>query len=305
MARPLAALNINMLVALDALLQQASVTRAAAETGVSQSAMSHTLAALREHFADPLLVREASGMVLTPKAAQLAEPLKQALRRLEAIVAPEESFDPATTTRQFRLITGDFVAATIGAHLSQVLATEAPAASMVIRPLDARSVFSDLERGDGELAIGPELSLDPRFRRQLIFEDRFVCAFASASGIGEQPLTLERYVALPHLLVSPTGSGLGIVDACLEGLGLSREVVFRVPSFLVAPVVLAGSQLVLTVPQSSIQPFEDAFDLVVRDVPVALPPMRLYAYWHRRQDAQASHRWLLAQIASSRSAPSA
>jgi DNA-binding transcriptional LysR family regulator len=293
MARPLASLNLNLLVSLDALLQECSVTRAAKLTGVTQSAMSHTLAALRDHFGDPLLARGGRGMELTPRARQLADPLRRALIELEQIVEAERHFDPANTTRQFRVVTGDFVAATLAPSLCRALARAAPHARLVIAPFDRRTLDTDLERGSADLAIGPRSAAGDELCRVTLRDDPFLCVVSADHSLARADrLTLDDYTSYPHLLVSPTGSGAGIVDELLEARGRSRRVVCRVASFAIAPLVAARAGLLLTAPESSVLPHRETLGLVTFDPPLAIPPLRLEALWHPRNTMDTAHRWL-------------
>jgi DNA-binding transcriptional LysR family regulator len=293
MAQPLASLNLNLLVALDALLQQGSVTRAAKLVGVSQPAMSHSLAALRDHFHDPLLVRGSRGMELTPRAEQLAAPLRQALSDLERAIESGLGFDPQTTTRQFRVATEDFVAGLLAPALSEAIASAAPQASVVITAFHGRRIGTLLERGEAELAIAPSTFGDAGSERLTLRDDPFLCAVAAGHPLaGVAAPSLEAYLAQPHLLVSPTGAGAGLVDELLEARGLVRRVVCRVASFAVAPLVVARSGLLLTAPQSAITPHQRALGLHTFPPPLELPLLHLEAFWHRRHDADEGHRWL-------------
>ena len=294
----LSSVNLNHMVALDALLSEGSVSRAARRIGVSPSALSHTLAALREMFGDPLLVRGREGMSLSPRAERLSGPLRKALRELERILDQEPGFDPATTTREFRVATGDFVAGRVVAPLLAAFAREAPEARISIRPLDVSRSLDILERGDVDLVLGPPLDGGESINVEPWAEEPFVCCVRADHPVVEgEAIELETYSSLDHILVSPAGTGTAWVDQALAERGSARRIVCRVPSFLVAPMIVAESDLVLTAPRSAVEPFVAGFALRLLESPVELPTLSLVSSWHRRDVDDPGHRWFRELIA--------
>lgn len=303
MASPkLSSVNLNQLVALDTLLAEGSVTRAAQQIGVSQSALSHTLSGLRDLFGDPLLIRGREGMVLSERAVQLSGPLRRALLALERLLERESSFDPAATEREFRLATADFVAARVAAYFIPIFAQHAPRARLTIRPLSTASRLETLERGDIDVMIGPRFEGGASIDQCVWRDEPFVCIVRGDHPRvqGELDLDLETYAELGHVLVSPSGSGTAWVDQALAERGLNRHVVFRAPSFLMAPLIVAGSDLILTAPQSAVEPFVVPHGLLCVPPPLELAALPLALSWHRRANDDPAQQWfrsLLAQAA--------
>jgi DNA-binding transcriptional LysR family regulator len=295
----LSSMNLNHLVALDALLSEGSVAKAARRVGISASALSHTLATLRETFDDPLLVRGRDGMSLSPRAQQLAAPLREALRGIERILDQGPGFVPATTTRELRIATGDFVAARLAAELLAQMAARSPGAKLSVRPLDLSRCLDMLERGEVDLVLGPHLDAGESVEIEPWTEEPFVCCVRKDHPtVHGDEIDLDTYSSLDHILVSPTGTGSAWVDRALADRGFGRRVVCRVPSFLVAPMIVAESDLVLTAPRSAVAPFVAGLGLRLLAPPLELPALKLYASWHRRDTDDPGHRWFRTLIAS-------
>ncbi|MCA9551305.1 MAG: LysR family transcriptional regulator [Myxococcales bacterium] len=294
--RPLSTINLNQLLALDALLTEVNVTRAAQRVGVTQSSMSHSLRALRELFEDELLVRGREGMQLTAKAEALVGPLHRTLRALQQLVDEDPEFEPATSQREFRISSADFAAALVLPPLLAALERTAPGVRLVLRPLDVRGTALALEREHLDLAIGPPLPETVSVIEETLLTERYVCVTRRAHPRGAGPWTLDEYCAARHLLVSPTGSGTGVVDDALEALGRRRDVVCRVASFLSAPPVVAESDVVWTALESAVRGSVARFALTVTDVPLELPTPEVRLAWHRRFDRDPALMWLRALL---------
>ncbi|MFP2927106.1 LysR family transcriptional regulator [Pyxidicoccus sp. 3LG] len=302
-ASDLAGINLNLVVALDALLTEANVTRAARRLGVTQSAMSHSLRQLRELLGDALLIRGRGGMMRTPRAEQLAGPLHRGLLELQRALRSEPVFEPRTATRHFTLATGDYFAAALLPELLSLLGREAPGVDLVIRHLIPDTVHTLLESGEVELAVGafpdPSLSL----RQQKLFTEDFVCVVRQGHPAARKGLDLETYLSLPHVLISPRGEGAGAVDTALAKLGRSRRIALRLPYFLTAPLVVASSDHVLTAPRRLVEPFAGAWPLQVLPPPVALRSFDVLQFWHERFDGDPAHRWLRSRMLQAASCP--
>jgi DNA-binding transcriptional LysR family regulator len=284
-------INLNLLLALDALLEEGSVTRAARRIGLTQSAMSHNLAALRQLFDDPLLVRTPEGMQPTTRAVALQEPLGYLLRDLEHLINQEPAFEPSTSTRTLTIATADFVAVRLVPDLLESLVHAAPGIDLKVRPLPIPNLGAALRMGEVDLVIAPRPPEDQELASTLLLEEPWACAVRSGHPILANPLNAENYAALEHVMVSPTGHGASAVDAALEALDLDRRVRCRVHSFLSAPFLLLSSDLVLTAPRSQLERVQ-ALGLTVLNLPFELPPLKLYAVWHRRFEHAAHHRWI-------------
>ncbi len=286
-------INLNLLPALEALLVEGSVGGAARRAHVSQSAMSHSLAKLRELFGDPLLVASGRRMVATPRALELAALLPRALDQLSDAVAPPEPFDARTSTRVFRIATVDYFELTTLPDVLEHLGRHAPGVRLEIERFSGAHVAA-LLAGDVDLAlIGATLPIPPAgLRRAALYDDPFaVIARADHPAIGRR-LDLETYVALGHVLVSVEGGRDGVVDRALAKIGRQRTVALRVPHFVSAPLAVMRSDSICTIASSVARRARELFGLRVHEPPVELPPAGVVAIWSRRHDDDPARTWL-------------
>ncbi|CAN5731192.1 LysR family transcriptional regulator [soil metagenome] len=293
----LAGVDLNLVLALDALLAERHVTRAAVRLGITQSAASHALGRLRELLGDPLLVRGARGaMTPTPRAEQLAPQIHGVLVALAGALRGDV-FDPATTRRTFRIGTSDYVELVVLPRLTERLARIAPGIDLW--------VHSYGEHGDDELAAGTlDVVLGPPrgaarpagSYEKLMFDESFTCILRAGHPLAESKLTLARYCSAPHLLIAPRGTPGSFVDSALAGLGRSRRVAVAVPHFLVVPYIIAGSDLVATLPNRVAALFTETLGLVMLAPPIQIPRFEISIAWHERNHHDAPHRWLREQL---------
>ncbi|MDY7227832.1 LysR family transcriptional regulator [Hyalangium rubrum] len=293
----LSSVNLNLLVALDALLTEGSVTRAATRLGVTQSALSHTLRQLREVFGDALLIRGRGGMVLTPRAQQLAAPIRRGLLELQRALREEPVFEPRTTAHRFSIAARDYFAFVLLPPLLELLGREAPRVDLDLRPVDERRTPERLESGEVDLIIGAFVGEAPALRQQRLFQEEFACVVRAQHPEVKRRLEFEQYLRLPHLLISTSGEGEGVVDRELTKIGRSRRIALRVPYFLAAPLVIVRSELVLTAPRRMVEKFASAWPLQVLKPPLALPAFSAFQVWHERYDDDPAHRWLRGMVA--------
>ncbi|WP_437738166.1 LysR family transcriptional regulator [Sorangium sp. So ce1335] len=301
-ARELAALDLNLLVVLDTLLAERHVTRAAARLGMTQPACSHALGRLRRALGDPLLVRGARGAMLpTPRAEALAPGLRAALRGLASAVRGEPRFEPATARRTFRLAAGDYAELVLLPPLLSLLAGEAPGVHVWMMPLalTREEVVAQLASGAVDVVIGPPRRGWPEglYVRPL-FEERFRCVVRRDHPAARRRLTLDRYCALSHLLVAPRGTPGSLVDDALTALGRSRRIAAAVPHFLVAPHVVAATDLMATLGARLVDATAAPLGLTVLPPPLELAGFSLAMIWHERTHHDPAHRWLRDQVAS-------
>lgn len=290
-------IDLNLLVALDLLLDERSVTRAATRARVTQSAMSHTLRRLRAHFDDPLLVRAGGEMQPTILAERLVHPVKVALSAVREALTPEPPFEPLTSRREFTIASTDFVETVVLPPLLNRISEEAPHVNLRVVPLQGRRVTQRLETGDVDVAISIAQDLDEgQARRRLLLRQEFACVVRRGHpSVGEE-LDLDTFVRLPHLLIAPRGRGKGAVDVVLEDRGLSRRVAVRTASFLLAPWIVSSSDMVLTAPRGLCEATAELFSLDVHDPPLPVPGFEIYLGWHERTHESASHKWLRALL---------
>ncbi len=304
-AKPLDVLHridLNLLLALDALTRERSVTKAAERAGVTQSAMSHTLRRLRELFDDPLLVRGRGGMVLTPRAEALSVPLRSGLVTLARTLVEPEPFAPEEASRTFRIVSPDLFDALVLPTLLRTLGRLAPSIDLAVVPRPARLAES-LETGDVDLAIHPVLldpqpfdigpRLDAELQTRTLFRDSFRCFFRADHPVlgRRRRLTLDAFTSFSHILVAPGGEGPGLVDRILDERGLRRRIALRVPHFTTALEVVAQSDLVLTGP-SSLGGCSAAASLASRPAPLDIPEHAITMLWHPRFTEDPGHQWL-------------
>lgn len=291
-------IDLNLLVALQALLTERHVTRAATRMGVTQPAMSHSLSRLREALGDPLLVRAKNGLQLTPRAATLVQPLDRLLVDAGALLASPASFEPKTSTRRFRISTSDYMEIVLMPGLLERLGREAPHIDIVLVRHDGHGL-SQLDNDEVDVALVPPMPTESRtIRVQRILDEKFVCVVRADHPLVGKKMTLERYVELGHVLVSPGGARGGIVDDALAKIGARRRVAVVVPHFLVAPFLVERTDLVLTLAKRIARSLAPAVNLKVLEPPAELdlPGFDVRLCWHERDHADPAHSWLRAQV---------
>lgn len=286
--------DFNLLIALDALLAERSVARAAQRLGLSASAMSRTLTRLREATGDPLLVRAGRGLVPTPRAVALAERVKDLTQQVRTVLAPAPALDIATLERTFVIRANDGFIDAFAARLVAAVAEEAPRVRLRFAPKPDKDV-QPLREGRVDLEIGVLGETGPEVRVQSLFRDHFVAAIRNGHPLAAEPaLTLEKYVAHGHVVTSRRGKSSGPVDEALAALGLTRPIVAVVASFPAALAIARDSDLIALVPERHIgtgYPGIRTFPL-----PVQTQPITVSQLWHPRQDADAAHRWLRGKV---------
>jgi DNA-binding transcriptional LysR family regulator len=288
----LANVDLNLLVVFDALAAEGHATRAAERIGLTQPAVSHALNRLRALFNDPLFVRTPRGMVPTPLAQDIAPSVRSILERVEGLLRGGRAFDPAGSTRQFVLGLSDYAAVVLLPRLTARLDREAPGVSLVVRNTSRSVGLPMLEDGTVELIAGNFPESPTHMREELLYEEDFICAGRGDHPDLEEPLDLERYLALRHLQVSLKGDPFGYVDAELRERGLARTVAMTVGHFLMAPLLVNASNLVATEPRRLFGPLAGRLKLAVVAPPFDIPPFRVVQTWHSRYDQDPGHAWL-------------
>jgi DNA-binding transcriptional LysR family regulator len=300
----LAAIDLNLLLVFDALMAERHVTRAGQRIGLSQPAVSAALNRLRGILDDDLFLRRGGEMVPTPRAIELAEPVADALRRVEFAFAAGAQFDPATMRRDFTVRGVDYVGYLIIPPLVAGLATSAP--GIVVRCLDAQtgSVPLLLEDGKIDLAIEVMHQLDDPVRSQFLLQERYVVIVsahhpeidAGADVYSHDALDLDLYCRLPHALHSFVGGTTGNVDAALAAVNRRRHVALSVPHFFSIARAVADSQMIATFPERLAMSIAPALGLRISQAPIDLAPISLAMIWHRRNDSDAGQIWFRQQV---------
>lgn len=283
--------DLNQIRALDALLAERNVTRAARRLGITQAAASNALTRLRVHFEDPLLVRAGRSMTLTPRAEALVEPAAGLMRAAERLLSPAERFEPASLRATFRIATSDHIDLVLLRDVEASLSAEAPGVDLHVTSfgLDA---FDALRDGSVDLAIAPIRERPPDIEVELLFEDRLVLVMREGHPATTAMSSIEAFAGLRHLLVSPRGIARGPVDDALAARGLSRRVARMVPQFGAALLLVARSDLVTVVPEMLADMLGADLRLSHVAVPVPLPRIEIQQIWHRRTAVEARHAYL-------------
>src|SRR5207245_3170454 len=238
------AFDLNLLVVFDGLLREGSVTRAGKRLGMSQPALSHALNRLRYLLKDQLFIRTPGGMVPTPRAEQLARPLRHALAQMEQALEPE-TFVPAQTNRRFSIAINNYAAIVLAAPLVGAVSATAPLVQLDLRPSGTLDVFDRLDRGELDIGIGTFDTVGERFARATLLEDHFVAVMRRRHPAGRGTLSAEAFAALPHLEISSSGDDTGFIDRSLLARGARRRIAARLP-YLATGVVLGQSNLLAT-----------------------------------------------------------
>jgi DNA-binding transcriptional LysR family regulator len=282
--------DFNLLIALDVLLAEGSVARAARRLQLSASAMSRTLARLRETTGDPLLVRAGRGLVPTPRALELRERVAQLVQDAEAVLRPAEQIDLSQLQRTFTLRSRDGFVENFGAALIARLEQDAPQVRLrFMAKLDKDS--SLLRDGTVDLEIGVVgSSASPEVRSRILLRDRFVGVVRAGHALSHGAITPERYASARHVLVARRAQGVTTMDESLKALGLEREVTTIVGEFPAAMALARASDLVATVPERHVSAQQHG--LFSFALPFDTPPLVVSMLWHPRMDADAAHRWL-------------
>ena len=292
--------DLNLLVAFDALMAERSVTRAGARIGRTQPAMSAALSRLRGLLGDELFVRSPSGLQATPRALDLAEPLGRALADIQRTLDYIQAFDPGTSAATFTLGLSEHPAHVLLPRLVELLRGVAPAVTLRIRSFTARDdAVTMLDAGEVDLAVGVPASIQPgRILTRPLFEERFVCVVRRGHPAATAPFDLTAFLGLSHLLVSPENERFGLVDAALAKLGRTRRLALTLPQMYAAPALVARSDLVATLMAGVVAASGRAGELVVLEPPLDLHRARYVLSWHRRNDAHLAQRWLRDTVAS-------
>jgi len=287
---------MNLLAALDTLLAEGSVTRAARRLGLSSSAMSRTLARLRSATGDQLLVRAGRGLVPTPRAAERRDRVHELTRDVRVVLTPHVSrLDVASLERTFTIRASEGFVELFAAALVAAVTQAAPRARLRFASKPDKDALP-LRDGEIDLEMGVGGPSAPEVRTLLVFRDDFIGAVRVGHPLLAGPVTPERYAACRHVVASRRGAFTGPVDDALKELGLMREVVAVVPGFPDALRVARDTDLVALVPRSCLRGPIDG-DLIGQtivgfDLPVRTPEIAISLMWHPRMDADPAHRWL-------------
>jgi DNA-binding transcriptional LysR family regulator len=290
------AFDLNLLIVFDAVMQERSVTRAGSRIGLSQPAMSHALNRLRHMLKDELFVRTPQGMVPTPRAELLAQPLRNALSEMQHALEPA-AFDPSASDRRFALAVNNYAAVVLAPPLVAAVSATAPSVDLNLLPSGTLDIADRLDRGDLDLALGSIDSPGERFAASTLVEDEFVMVMRRGHPASRGKLTAKAFAALLHLEISSSREDTSFIDSWLKDQRLARRIALRAP-FLSAAPILVQSDAVATLSRRIAQEFIRNHPLELRKPPYESPRVRTIMLWHRRLDRHPAHRWLRGVIVS-------
>lgn len=283
--------DLNLLVALDALLAERSVSRAAARLHLSQPAASALLARLRKLFGDPLLLRSARGMLPTPRALELVGPVRQVLDEIDALVQPRAAFEAASASLTFTLSASDYVEYALLPKLVDYLEHQAPGVRLDVRPLDLQLVAMQMESGEVDLCITGLQNAAPGLHLRPLYAERLVSVVRRDHPDVGTTLTLDKFCSLEHIQVSVRGSGFSTrIDEALAALGRERHARLAVPHFLLVPEILARSDMISALPERLARGYAE--QLRIFEPPIELQNFTVGEMWHERSEHDPAQQWL-------------
>jgi DNA-binding transcriptional LysR family regulator len=291
-AMNLARLDLNLLVSLDALLQQRSVTRAAAQMGLSQPALSASLARLRRHFDDELLTRVGNDYRLTPLALQLRDLVRLALSGAERVFTAQPDFDPGSSTREFTLLVSDYIVVVLGDTLAALLAEEAPHARLRLTPHSPAIV----ERAEQELLGGQVMMLPHGFLTDVshrdLYQDEWVCVVSADNPVADDGLTVEHLRTLPWVATYHGQTASTPAARQLRMLGIEPRVQVVTENFITVPTLVAGSNRIALLQRRLVDLLPLSSGIRALACPVELGPLVEAMWWHPGSDDDPEHRYL-------------
>ncbi|MEZ2410317.1 LysR substrate-binding domain-containing protein [Bosea sp. RCC_152_1] len=293
----LAAIDLNLLVAFEALLEERHVTRAGQRIGLAQPSMSSALARLRLLFDDEILIRTAAGMRPTAKALTLAPAVSEALGLLRSALQPQTIFDAASARHRFTIAVTDYGDLVVVPALVSLLRNEAPGVDLTVRPItDAADALAMLERGEIDALVGGHLASSRHCLRMRLFEEHFVCVRDAGAELGS--LDAAAYLARPHVLFSAIGGdgSAGAVDQFLAARGLQRRVAVTLPHVVAVPFAVAGSDLIATMAERIARRFAQSAGVAIEPVPYPVAPFDIDLVLRRKGESDPAIAWLAGLI---------
>ena len=287
-------LDLNLLIALDVLITEASVTKAAERLNMSQSTMSYSLKRLRTILNDDILIRTSREMEVTPYARQISDRIRQILVEIQSTLLEKEAFNPATAKETFRIAASDYVEATIGLSLIKQLTTQAPGIRIRISNLEKENVLDTLDDNRIDIVINPGLPIKSWHVEENLYREEFVCVFRDDNSVDE--ISLTDYLERPHILVSLRDDFQGSYDKILENQQQSRRIVWSTTHFMAVPFLIANSDSVALIPNRMAQQCAKAMNLKLLPPPIEIEGFTISMVWHQRNRNNLAHQWLRQQI---------
>ena len=285
-------IDLNQLVLFQQLVVERRVSKVAENLGLTQPAVSNALAKLRRKFGDELFVRTPAGMVPTPFAEQLAEPIGYALGMIHSGLNQHSRFDLASVKRSVTIGMTDIGEIVFLPDLVERLRREAPGVSLGTVRTTATTLRDDMESGKVDLAIGPLPQLKAGFFQRRLFKQRYVCLFRKGHALDRKRLSLADFQAAEHLIIGSAGTGHGKVDDLIRRAGVDRNVRLTVPHFVSVGHLLRRTDMVATVTERLAESLVEPFDLTFRPHPIDLPEIAINVFWHAKVHRSPIHQWL-------------
>jgi DNA-binding transcriptional LysR family regulator len=285
-------IDLNLLVIFNELLRQRRVSAVAATLGISQPAISNGLGRLRKVLGDELFLRTSKGMIPTPFAEALAEPIGYALGTIHDSLNVTSEFDPLSVSRAFTIAMTDIGEITFLAGLMKRLATEAPGIEISTVRNQTDTLREEMERGEVDLAIGFLPDLKAGFYQRRLLRQRYVCLFRKGHPFAKTGLNMKSFLAAEHISIIAKGTGHGMVDTVIQRAGVQRNIRLRVPHFVAVGHILQTSDLIAVVPETYAMQTLAPFDLLSVPCPVKIPDISINVLWHARNHREPGNRWL-------------
>jgi DNA-binding transcriptional LysR family regulator len=291
-------LDLNLLVALDVLLREKSITRAGRQLNLSQSATSGVLARLRDYFEDELLVPVGRTLTLTPLAVSLMDPVQQVLLQIQRTIETKPVFDPATAIREFRVMASDFISTVLMGELVRRLAACAPSVTLDIMSAGPTAT-EQLERAELDLLILPRRFTAEGHPTELLFEESYTCVVWSGNTLVGDTLSLDQYMALGHIS-SRFGGSNSFEEWFLKNSGYQRRIEVMTNNFTSLPHFVIGSERIATMHTRLARTLARYYPIRLLPPPLEIPKLEMCMQWNRFHDKNPAHIWfrnLLAEVA--------
>ncbi len=284
-------IDLNLLVVFDAIFRDRSISKAAQRLHLSQPTVSNALGRLRERLGDPLFERSAQGMIPTPRAQGMAEPVRQALALLEVGLRESVDFDFAQADREFVIAVEDYGETVVLPRFIDWLSTASPGIRIRIRPERATQLHMDLNEGRVDLTLNYFPLEDPAMVNTCVLTESLITLARRDHPHIAEKLTLDKFLSLRHVVLAHDFNSRPMIDLALAKRGLARNISINVPHFLSMPVLVQNSDLICSMPRRMGQLYMDNFKLKSYDVPLRIPRFPIYLSWHSRTDKDVGHRW--------------
>jgi LysR family transcriptional regulator, nod-box dependent transcriptional activator len=285
-------LDLNLLVALDAMLKDPSISRAAESLHISQSAMSNALARLRDYFGDELLVQVGRKMELTPRAEALREAVRDVLVRVDTTIAARPRFVPAESDREFRILVSDYTLTMLAPHLTELAYEQSKTVRLRLSP-QVEQPQRELERGEIDLLVIPKAYCSPDHPTELLWQEDFVCAVWSGSSHATRELSFERYLEAGHVVMQPGNmSQLSFESWFLQRYGVARRIEVATHSFSSVPALMVGTERIATLHRRLAQVAQRTLPITLLPPPMPMLPMEQVMQWHKYRTQDPGLIWM-------------